>query len=271
MTQVYTVVSEFGDDFAYYVRGNPAMTKLARTLTAEHKKFKVFLCPSEDADCILVQSYYKPVYDHVYIEPVKDNPKFKAVAGDCNNAQMVWHRVMAKSRQIVTPPWLDEKSPEYQHQALMGAAVQEISRLKIRAKEDFRYRTYNKAPDVGTIDSVEQFEERFPREDVDDFGFFETGSQTLISQYGSYQKWWKSGYDIQYFGNTDVHGDDNGFSIFPGKFFEFRRKPPITETDDPADIGLDPTGWIRFRLKPKPIPRGFDGWSPEHEESEDEE
>ena len=266
MTQVYSVVSEFGDEFFYSVRGNVAMTKLARTLIAEHKKFKVFLCPTEESDCISVQFYYKPVYDHVYLNPLKNNPKFKAVTGDCRKAQMVWHRVTAESGQMITPPWLEEKSPEFKQNELMIDAVQEISRLKTKAKEDFCHRTYDKAPDIGTIDSVEQFEERFPNEDVDDFGFDETGSQALTDQYGSYQKWWKSGYDIPYFGNTDVHSDDNGFSIFPSKFFEFRRKPPIIETDDPADIDSDPTGRIRFRLKPKPIPRGFHGWSPEEEE-----
>lgn len=226
MTEAYFVVESF--EF-YQVQGNTQMTKLARTLVGERKSFKVAVCPLEGSGCTKITAYYKPVYDHVYLYPLKNHSEFKEIALT-GNSQMVWHRVDGKSEQMITPPWLDEDDVEFTHNELLISAVKTISRLKLKEKEDFCNRTYVKAPDVGSIDSIEQFTQRFPNDNPEAFNFILTGSQNLIAKYGNYQRWWKSGYDVKYYGNADVHSDDDGFSVFPVKFYEFHRKPP--EEDD---------------------------------------
>jgi hypothetical protein len=128
-----------------------------------------------------------------------------------------------------TPPWFTTE--EQRHHELLIAAVQEIARLKEKKQVDFLNRTYEKAPDIGSIDSMEQFKKRFPKETPNDFSFDETGSRDLIRRFGNYQRWHKSGYDVPYYGNGDVYHDAE-FSIFPERFLEFQRKPPAPKAEE---------------------------------------
>jgi hypothetical protein len=103
-------------------------------------------------------------------------------------------------------------------------AAKAIKELKVQAKKNFVNRTLDEAPNIGTIDSIEQFSIRFPKETPDDFVFESISNQDLIDMYGECEKWWKTGYDVPYFGNTKIHDDEGGFEMFPEQFFQFQRK-----------------------------------------------
>lgn len=197
------------------------MAELSRKLLSERKTFKAYPQMASNTPITSLDICYKPSYDYVYLYPLREDPKFQVVY-ETQKFQTVWFQVDT----LMTPPWFTEE--ERKHHELLISAVHEIARLKEKEHVDFLKRTYEKAPNVGSIDSMEQFKKRFPKEDPNDFSFDWTGSQDLIRRFGNYQRWHKSGYDVPYYGNRDVYQDAE-FTIFPETFLEFKRKPPASK------------------------------------------
>lgn len=209
---------------AYSICGDAALNELTQKLLTEQTSFKVYPLLASNTPITPLDIWYEPHYNYVYLYPLREESKFKTVY-ETKAEQTVWFQ----GNTMMTPPWFNESGKT--HHELMISAVHEISRRKEKTKQDFLVRTYDKAPDVGSVDSEEQFEKRFPNEDPKNFSFRTTGSHDLICRYGNYQRWHKSGYEVPYYGNQHVY-EDCGFTVFPETFYEFRRKPPSSKEEE---------------------------------------
>lgn len=196
-----------------------SLTVIVSDLLAKRESFKV-LCLDTYQDICEDVPYYEPVYRGLFLYPIKDSPEFKeAISAKENLEPTIWHNQEAK---MVVPQWMIGE--ELEEQEWLMKAARAIKEIKDQNRSNFINRTLEEAPNIGTIDSIEQFSLRFPKENPDHFIFERSSNRDLIEIYGECEKWWKTGYNVPYFGNKNIHDDEGGFEMFPKKFYAFQRK-----------------------------------------------
>lgn len=127
------------------------------------------------------------------------------------------------SGNICIPPW---KKNDAHYLFVYNTNREKLEKKNVGEKTEnsVKIKQYDDAPDIGGIDSIEQFSVVFPLEDIENFEFIETGYHELIQKYGNQTtKYYKSGYDLPYFGINFIDSD-YGFNQFPVKFYHFYRK-----------------------------------------------
>lgn len=200
------------------VSGNDNLTEFISGLLAKRECFKV-LCLDNNQDFHEDIPYYEPSYNSLLLYSLKDSPEFKDwISSKETFEPTVWRNNKGK---IAVPPWVAGDALEEQEWLIKAARA--IKKSKVRERKDLIKRTLDEAPDTGTIDTIEQFSIRFPKENPEDFQFEQISNQNLIDRYGECEKWWKTGYDVPYFGNAKIH-DEDGFEMFPKQFYQFQRK-----------------------------------------------
>lgn len=215
---LYIVVLK-SPDRIYTLSDESSLIKFIDPLILQRTSFKVYPVSTSN-EPVRLDTWYEPQYQYLEFDTFEVDPKYSAEYKHLAH-QMVWFR----NGIVFTPPWF--VGEERKHHEQMVLPIQEMARQKEKKHRDFLGRTYTKAPDIGLIDSLEQFEKRFPNDNPNTFDFIRTGREDLIKQYGDYKIWHKSS-PINYYGNVDIYSERD-LMKFPDTLYLFRREASIKE------------------------------------------
>lgn len=133
-------------------------------------------------------NHFTDYYCKTQVYLYKSSYDFKEIQGYND----IWYKqssLIYEGYKYVIPPWILRDDPEYKKYEMVIDGEKKLKEIEIENEIKFNNRTYDKADNVGTIDSIDQFKKRFPKENIWDFYFMEESNQNLINEYGNYQKW----------------------------------------------------------------------------------